>query len=113
MIKFNEFINLLIEADAPPAGGADAGAGSPPPALGAGGPSGGDIGGGLGGSSAPSPVPAASGGGGGPPPTSMSSLGAPDLGTGGGAGATGLQTANINLKDAFYYLKKYFNKEKF
>jgi hypothetical protein len=108
MIKFNEYINLFIEVDAPPAGAGGAPpAGDAPPAGGA--PAGGDLGGalgGMGGSSAPTPVPAASGGGGGAP----SPMGG-DLG-GGGGNAAGLKTADINLKDAFYYLKKYFNKEK-
>jgi hypothetical protein len=96
MLELSEYLKLIKEEDAPglgaPAGGPPPAAGGAPPDLGAP-PAGGPPPAGLGGLSAPSA--------GGAPPD----LGAPPTGA---ADAGGAKTADIDLKDAFYYLKKYF-----
>ena len=98
MLELSEYLKLIKEEDAP---GLGAPGGGPPPAGGAptdlgAPPAGGPPPAGLGGLSAPSA--------GGPPPD----LGAPPAGAAGAAGAGDAKTADIDLKDAFYYLKKYF-----
>jgi hypothetical protein len=111
MINFLEYINILAEADAPALGAPPAG-GMPPPLAGPAGamppidaaalsaaPSSAP-------SSAPSPVPAASGGGGAPPP--MDAMGAAPT----GGDLSSLKTPSIDLKDAYYYLEDFFNKNK-
>ena len=110
MINFLEYINILAEADAPALGAPPAGGMPPPPT----GPAGGmPPAGGVGDpaalsapSSAPSPVPAASGGGGAPPP--MDAMGAAPT----GGDLSSLKTPSIDLKDAYYYLEDFFNKNK-
>ena len=123
MINFLEYINVIAEADAPglgpagggtpatpPAGGAPAG-GAPAGGTPAAPPTGGDLGGlSSGGGGGLSSVPSASGGGGAGGVLSL------DAGMGGGAAPAGdmgaLKAPNINLKDAFYYLEDFFNKNK-
>lgn len=104
MLEFTEYLKVFKEEDAPALGASPVGA-TPPiggdaPALGAP-PMGATppIGGDASGLTAPSV--------GATPP-----MGSPPDATGGfaaGGGTGDAKTADINLKDAFYYLKKYFD----
>jgi hypothetical protein len=109
MINFLEYINILAEADAPALGAPPSAVGGSMPPAGAAGampPAGGDTAALSAPSSAPSPVPAASGGGGAPPP--MDAMGAAPT----GGDLSSLKTPSIDLKDAYYYLEDFFNKNK-
>ena len=111
MLELSEYLKLINEEDAPglgapPAGGAPAGAApaggdlGAPPAGGAPPSPAGDLGG-LSAGAAPLGAPSAA-----PPPDMSGGLGSPTP-TG---GTTDAKTAQINLKDGWDALEKYFKK---